>query len=60
MRKALVGVKHPGFEVHVFPDLNHLMFPVERVSDGSEYSDPRGHLSAEVLGHIVRWFMTRL
>lgn len=60
LRKALVGVKHPDFEVHVFPDLNHLMFPVEGVSDGSEYSDPRGHLSAEVLGHVVRWFMTRL
>jgi uncharacterized protein len=60
LRKALEEVRHPDYEVHVFPDLSHIMFPVEGVSDGSEYWDPTGHISAEVLGHLVRWYMTRL
>lgn len=58
--QALRAVGHPDYEVHVFPDLNHLMFPVAGVSDGTEYDDPRGHLSAEVLGNVVRWYLTRL
>lgn len=60
LRQALEAANHPDYEVHVFPDLNHLMFPVQGESDGSEYNDPRAHLSAEVIGHIIRWYLTRL
>ncbi len=58
--QALAAVHHPDYEIHVFPDLNHIMFATKGVSDGTEYGDPRGHLDAEVLGNIVRWYMTRL
>jgi uncharacterized protein len=60
LRQALQSVDHPDYEIDIFPDLNHIMFPVEGVSDGTEYNDPRGHISAEVLGTIVRWHLTKL
>ena len=60
LRQALQAVNHPDFEIHIFPDLNHIMFSVQGVSDGTEYNDPRGHISAEVLGQIARWHLARL
>jgi uncharacterized protein len=60
LRQALLLVNHPDYEIDIFPDLNHLMFPIEGVSDGTEYNDPHGHISAEVLGTIVRWHLTKL
>jgi uncharacterized protein len=60
LMQALQGVSHPDYEIDVFPDLNHIMFPVDGVSDGTEYNDPRGHISAEVLGNIVRWHLSKL
>jgi uncharacterized protein len=58
--KALESVNHPDYEIVVFPNLNHPMFPIEGNSDGSEYNDPKGHISAEVLGNIVRWHLNKL
>jgi hypothetical protein len=51
IRSALAGKQA---EFKVFPDLNHLMIPVEGVSTGAEYGKP-GHVDAGVVKAISDW-----
>ena len=51
IRSALAG-KHAEFKV--FPDLNHLMIPIEGVSTGAEYAKP-GHVDDAVSKTIADW-----
>lgn len=51
IRSALAGKQA---EFKVFPDLNHLMIPVEGASTGAEYGKP-GHVDAGVTKAISDW-----
>lgn len=51
IRSALTGKQ---VEFKLFPDLNHLMIPVEGVSTGAEYAKP-GHVDNAVIKTIADW-----
>jgi alpha-beta hydrolase superfamily lysophospholipase len=51
IKTALAGKKA---EFKLFPNLNHLMMPVEGVSTGAEYGKP-GHVDPEVVKTIADW-----
>ncbi|MDT8067319.1 MAG: alpha/beta fold hydrolase [Terriglobia bacterium] len=51
IKTALAGKRA---EFKVFPNLNHLMMPVEGASTGAEYGKP-GHVDPEVVKAITDW-----
>ena len=51
IKTALAGKKA---EFQLFPNLNHLMMPVEGESTGAEYAKP-GHVDPEVVKTIADW-----